>query len=54
MTLIEYRDDLGKIRVKLTECPVCGEEFKGGVSRANHLLNEHGPAEFGLSPLDGP
>lgn len=34
----------------LTECPACGYEFDPEERRHVHL-SEHGPEDFGLSPL---
>jgi len=38
---------------RLTECPVCGYPLRDrrGSKLRYHLLNDHGPEDFGLSPL---
>jgi len=38
---------------RLKRCPVCDKEFgyNAGPVRDRHFLNDHGPADFGLEPL---
>lgn len=52
MTLKRRRNG-NKITLVLTECPACGKSFshKAGHERAMHFVNDHGPADFGLSPM---
>jgi hypothetical protein len=55
MTL-EYGTDENGYRngsCRLTECPVCGYSLRDrrGSKLRYHLLNDHGPEDFGLSPL---
>lgn len=53
MTIERRVNGDGNIRMVLTECPVCGYEFSenSGMARHQHLLDSHGPADFGLAPL---
>lgn len=54
MTLEVRVDASGQRNVVLTECPVCGEPLgrdKPGMRRT-HFLVEHGPEDFGLSPME--
>ncbi|MFC3476267.1 hypothetical protein [Halobacterium litoreum] len=37
------------VQVRLETCP-CGHEFDDGESRSQHFLDDHTPADFGLSP----
>jgi len=38
-------------RLQMTECPVCGADLRGYIKTSRHFYNEHGPEDFGLSPL---
>jgi hypothetical protein len=44
----------------MTSCPFCGYEFETGEFRHTHFLDDHDPADAGLTPLgdsahaDGP
>lgn len=37
--------------VSLIECPACGYPFSEKENRWKHLLENHSPEDFGLSPL---
>jgi len=53
VTLTELDLDTTGRHARITECPACGEEFSELTGReiSNHLLHDHTPADFGLSPL---
>lgn len=49
LSVTEY--DSGWTRFRLTACPVCGHVFSRNEHRWKHLLDDHDPEDFGLSPL---
>lgn len=50
-------DNTGSERLRLVECPACGEDWtddynsNGPSGIAEHLLKDHLPEDFGLTPL---
>jgi transcription initiation factor IIE alpha subunit len=38
-------------RIRLVECPVCGEDLRYSKA-SSHLSKRHRPADFGLSALN--
>lgn len=53
MTLTETKQQNGAYYRSLTECP-CGEPIDVGTSLRVHLLNDHVPEDFGLTPMSEP
>lgn len=52
MSLASTRyEGCGEVYNTLESCPACGYEFVAGERRDEHIAEEHGPADFGLSPL---
>lgn len=50
MTTRDVTYDGNKKGISMTECP-CGYELDPQEQLENHLLNDHVPSDFGLSPL---
>jgi hypothetical protein len=46
-----YTSEGGGPDLKLIECPVCGADLSGSGDTYVHFLYDHGPEDFGLSPL---
>lgn len=51
LTLRIERQRGGSINVVLIECPACHADLDGKKT-SHHILTEHGPEDFGLSPME--
>lgn len=51
MTLRIVKSSGGSIKKSLVECPACGADLSGATKASAHLVNEHLPEDFGLTPL---
>jgi hypothetical protein len=48
-TVLSHDDNRHGRKLKLVECPVCGEPFAEHSKRSSHLLHHHEPGDFGLT-----
>lgn len=49
LEILEYEN--GYREPKIVVCPACGHDFAVNESRWRHFLEDHGPEDFGLSPI---